>query len=89
MIQVVVQSQESLVEFLTKKVAKIEGVRSTETFVMPWIIKPLTSWVLPDYQEPEPSIDDFDDFDGGPLDQIEPAAPRRKRGRPRKVVAAR
>jgi Lrp/AsnC family transcriptional regulator for asnA, asnC and gidA len=89
MLQVVVQSQEALVEFLTQKVARIEGVRSTETFVMPWIIKPLTSWVLPDFKEPEPSADDFEDFDGNGLDRSEPATPRRKRGRPRKAVAAR
>ena len=48
MIQVVVRSQEALVEFLTQRLAPIEGVRSTETFVMPYIIKPTTSWVLPD-----------------------------------------
>lgn len=89
MIQVVVQSQEALVEFLTQRVARINGVRSTETFVMPWVIKPVTSWVLPDYQEPEPSADDLDDLNGdGALDEI--AMPvRRKRGRPRKVLATR
>jgi len=47
-VQVVVQSQEELVEFLTQRLSPIEGVRSTETFVMPFIIKPMTSWMLPE-----------------------------------------
>jgi len=91
MIQVVVQSQEALVEFLTKRVARIEGVRSTETFVMPWIIKPVTSWILPEYRESEESPDDLaDDFhvNGLDADPAVPPAPR-KRGRPRKLTAAR
>src|SRR5215211_8620631 len=62
MVQVVVQSQEALVEFLTQRVARIEGVRSTETFVMPWVIKPVTSWILPDFQEPDVAPDDNDDL---------------------------
>ncbi len=89
MIQVVVQSQEALVKFLTQQIARIDGVRSTETFVMPWIIKPLTSWILPEFREPEPTTDDFDDLDENGSEQEEIAAPRRKRGRPRKAVAAR
>lgn len=90
MIQVVVQSQEALVEFLTQRVARIEGVRSTETFVMPWIIKPVTSWVLPDFHEPEPSPDDLaDDLLDGMSDSLEPAPVRRKRGRPRKATVTR
>jgi Lrp/AsnC family transcriptional regulator for asnA, asnC and gidA len=48
MLHVVVPSQEDLYEFLVEKLSPIEGVRSTETFVMPWIIKPMTSWVLPE-----------------------------------------
>lgn len=48
MIQVVVQSQEGLVQFLTKRLAPISGVRSTETFIMPYVIKAATSWVLPE-----------------------------------------
>jgi Lrp/AsnC family transcriptional regulator for asnA, asnC and gidA len=91
MIQVVVQSQEALVEFLTQQVARIEGVRSTETFVMPWVIKPVTSWILPEFHEPEPSADDLaDDFlsDGfGTPEEVVPV--RRKRGRPRKTVVTR
>lgn len=52
MIHVVVQSQEDLVAFLAEKLSPIEGVRSTETFVMPWIIKPMTSWILPEEMRP-------------------------------------
>jgi Lrp/AsnC family transcriptional regulator for asnA, asnC and gidA len=91
MIQVVVQSQEALVRFLTDKVAHIDGVRSSETFVMPWVIKPITSWVLPEYEETAETDDDPDDGDGG-LDAgiEEPAAPvRKRRGRPRKLTLVR
>lgn len=91
MIQVVVQSQEALVEFLTQRVARIEGVRSTETFVMPWVMKPVTSWILPDFAEPETSADELaDDFAGdgaGEAEQV--VSVRRKRGRPRKAALAR
>jgi Lrp/AsnC family transcriptional regulator for asnA, asnC and gidA len=87
LIQTVVRSQEGLVDFLTKRLARIEGVKSTETFVMPYIIKPTTSWVLPE------SDADVDDADDGSLDPDEidenGAAPRRRRGRPRKVTASR
>jgi len=48
MIQVVVRSQDQLVEFLTQRLSGVPGVRSSETFVMPYIIKPSTAWVLPD-----------------------------------------
>lgn len=48
MIQVVVRSQEALVEFLTQRLSRIPGIRSSETFVMPYVIKPATAWVLPD-----------------------------------------
>jgi len=87
LIQTVVRSQEGLVDFLTKRLARIEGVKSTETFVMPYIIKPTTSWVLPE------SDADVDDADDGALDPDEidenGTAPRRRRGRPRKVTASR
>lgn len=53
MLQVVVRSQEALVEFLSRRLAAVEGVRSTETFLMPQVIKPTTAWVLP---EPDPAI---------------------------------
>lgn len=90
MVQVVVQSQEALVDFLTNRIARIEGVRSTETFVMPWVIKPVTSWVLPEFHEPEPTPEDNDDFLNDGLAEVEEPAPvRRKRGRPRKVAAIR
>jgi Lrp/AsnC family transcriptional regulator, regulator for asnA, asnC and gidA len=89
MIQVVVQSQEALVEFLTQRVARIEGVRSTETFVMPWVIKPVTSWILPDFQEPDVVTDDNDDLNDDIVDIDDMVPVRRKRGRPRKLVAAR
>jgi len=89
MVQVVVQSQEALVEFLTQRVARIEGVRSTETFVMPWVIKPVTSWILPDFQEPDIASDDNDDLNDELADIDDVVPIRRKRGRPRKLVAAR
>jgi Lrp/AsnC family transcriptional regulator, regulator for asnA, asnC and gidA len=60
MIHVVVESQEDLVGLLTEKLSKIDGVRSTETFVMPWIIKPTTSWVLPEH-EAHPPAETLDD----------------------------
>jgi Lrp/AsnC family transcriptional regulator, regulator for asnA, asnC and gidA len=87
LIQTVVRSQEGLVDFLTKRLARIEGVKSTETFVMPYIIKPTTSWVLP---ESDADVDDADDGALGP-DEIDEngTAPRRRRGRPRKVTASR
>ncbi len=44
---IVVGSQESLVSFLTERLAVIPGVRSAETLLMPYIIKPATTWVLP------------------------------------------
>jgi hypothetical protein len=86
MIQVVVQSQDALVRFLTEKVAPIDGVRSSETFVMPWVIKPITSWVLPEFDEMSEADDETDDE--SLLDA--PTAPvRKKRGRPRKLTLVR
>jgi len=69
LIQVVVRSQEALVEFLSVTLAKIDGVKSTETFVMPYEIKPATSWILPD-ETPGMIEDPFDeiDFDDLPRD---------------------
>src|SRR5688572_17707204 len=63
MIQVIVRSQENLVDFLTQRLATIDGVRSTETFVMPYIIKPMTSWILPEVEGEAPSADEDDDAD--------------------------
>lgn len=93
MIQVVVRSQEALVTFLTQRLAPIEGVRSTETFVMPYIIKRTTSWVLPDVDEalPADAATDLEDLSGGPVDleivtgsPISAQRPRARRGRPRR-----
>lgn len=54
-IHVVVRSQEALVRFLTRRLAHIPGIRSVETFVMPYIIKPTTDWILPEGRPAEPS----------------------------------
>ena len=85
-IQVVVRSQEALVEFLTQRLAPIAGVRSSETFVMPYVIKPTTAWVLP---EPDPTevaaAPPPTDLEAGPDGEAPP--PRRRRGRPRRVAA--
>ena len=61
MIHVVVESQEDLVGLLTEKLSSIDGVRTTETFVMPWIIKPTTSWVLPEHEAHPPVTDELSD----------------------------
>ncbi len=45
--QVVVESQAALVDLLTR-LAQIEGVRSSETFLMPKVLKPMTAWVIPE-----------------------------------------
>ncbi|MGH2561906.1 MAG: Lrp/AsnC family transcriptional regulator [Thermomicrobiales bacterium] len=85
MAQIVVRSQEDLVTFLTRQLARIEGVRSTETFVMPYLIKAATSWVLPEVDDSEVSADADSAADEDPASNG--AAPRRRRGRPRKVAA--
>ncbi len=85
MIQVVVRSQEALVKFLTDRLAPIPGVRSSETFVMPYIIKPTTAWVLPEPDPAEtPAAATVDD--DLPPNGIEAPA-RRRPGRPRKLAA--
>jgi len=78
-IQVIVEHQEGLVQLL-QRLAAIEGVRSTETFVMPWIIKPTTAWILPktQYDIPQPRRKREPD-----LDENGNVIPR-KRGRPRR-----
>ncbi len=92
MVQVVVRSQEALVEFLTQRLAPIAGVRSSETFVMPYIIKPTTAWVLP-----EPDANEVAAEAEEPVAEAEPesslngeamAPPPRRRGRPRKATTA-
>ncbi len=86
MVHVVVRSQEALVEFLTQRLSPIEGVRSSETFVMPYVIKPMTAWVLP---EPDPdevaAEQEAGDLEGA---EAEPPPPPRKCGRPRRAAAA-
>lgn len=84
-IQVVVRSQEALVEFLTQRLAPIGGVRSSETFVMPYVIKPMTAWVLP-AAEPEEAVGAEADLDGDGAAAEEIVAAPRRRGRPRKVA---
>lgn len=90
MIQVIVRSQENLVDFLTQRLATIDGVRSTETFVMPYIIKPMTSWILPDEDAGRGVTDDgSEDEEGNGVVATGPAGasrPRGRRGRPRRVI---
>lgn len=56
--QVVVESQSALVDLLMR-FAAIDGVRSSESFLMPRILKPMTAWVIP---QPENDGDDPSDF---------------------------
>ena len=96
MIHVVVRSQEALVEFLTQRLAPVEGVRSTETFVMPYIVKPTTSWILPEIEANDPVSEgtEGDDLTAEPEDLVVPvgALPtpsgRGRRGRPRRNAEA-
>ena len=83
-IQVVVRSQEALVEFLTQRLAPIGGVRSSETFVMPYVIKPTTAWVLP---EPDPAEVAAAPAPAELEPDVEAPPPRRRRGRPRRAAA--
>jgi len=74
--------------------APLEGLRTTETFVMPFVIKPTTSWILPETSEPEPAeanpIDDDEDLpfssNGAAHATAIPPA-KRRRGRPRRIAA--
>lgn len=59
MIHVVVESQEDLVGLLTEKLTNVEGIISTETFVMPWVIKPMTSWLLPEHESGRHASDPY------------------------------
>lgn len=47
LLNVVVRSQGELVNLL-RAVADIDGVRTTETFLMPAVLKPATAWVIPE-----------------------------------------
>jgi Lrp/AsnC family transcriptional regulator for asnA, asnC and gidA len=81
-IHVVVRSQEALVRFLTKRLAHIPGIRTVETFVMPYIIKSTTDWILPEGRPAEPGEprDDEPELD----EDEEMARPRQRRpDRPR------
>lgn len=64
-VHAVVRSQNALVRFLTRKLANIAGIKSIETFTMPYVIKPSTAWILPEArpvdaasEEPEEDEDD-------------------------------
>src|SRR6478609_965138 len=76
-IQVVVRSQEALVDFLTNRLARIDGDNSTETFVMPYVIKPATSWILPEESEQDLIDESFNErrFDGDDADLLESRRP--------------
>jgi Lrp/AsnC family transcriptional regulator for asnA, asnC and gidA len=56
--QIVVESQSALVDLLMR-FAQIEGVRASETFLMPRVLKPMTAWVIP---QPEDDDSDPSDF---------------------------
>lgn len=74
-VQLVVRSQDALVEFLTRRLAVIPGMRSFETFLMPYIIKPATAWVLP---EADIAMNgDFGEEDSDPGETIRPHPPQR------------
>ena len=81
MIQVVVRSQDALVQFLTQRLAPIGGIRSSETFVMPYLIKPMTAWVLPEVDASDEDrwaqSEDTADEDDDPLSTDLRAARRR------------
>lgn len=91
-LHVVVRSQDELVDFLSHKLAPIDGIRSLETFVMPHIIKPATAWVLPE-TPPEPGHDGLElepeeEGDGAPREAGQRGRQHR-RERSRKLQLAR
>jgi Lrp/AsnC family transcriptional regulator for asnA, asnC and gidA len=94
MLQIVVRSQAELVAFLTERLAAVEGIRSTETFVMPYVIKPAASWVLPDEDAAAPrAATEADEADEADDEGTEPErstvnATRPRRGRPRRPRSA-
>ncbi len=49
-LQVVVRSQLELVALL-RSLAEIDGVRTTETFLLPAVLKPATAWAIPENDE--------------------------------------
>jgi Lrp/AsnC family transcriptional regulator for asnA, asnC and gidA len=85
MIQIVVRSQEALVRFLTRRLARVPGIRSVDTFLMPHIIKPTTEWILPEVRQQAPGEElDDEDIDAG--DDEAPAPRRALRPRQRRPV---
>ncbi|HEX5499680.1 MAG TPA: Lrp/AsnC family transcriptional regulator [Thermomicrobiales bacterium] len=92
-LHVVVRSQDELVDFLSHKLAPIDGIRSLETFVMPHIFKPATAWVLPE-TPPEPAHDGRepeaeDDGEGAASREASPHGRQHRRERARKLQLAR
>ena len=85
MLHVVVRSQEALVDFLTHRLAPIDGVRSSETFVMPYVIKPTTAWVLPEPDTERIAAEAAEPDDLEITETIGSTTPRR--GRPGQVAA--
>jgi DNA-binding Lrp family transcriptional regulator len=82
-IHVVVRSQVALVRFLTKRLAHVPGIRAVETFVMPYVIKSTTDWILPEARPADPS--EAADDEPEPDDDEDAVPPRRRRdpNRPR------
>jgi len=80
-LQIIVRSQDALVDF-AQRLAAIPGVRSTETFIMPRILKPITEWVLPEIAEERPSANGASS--NGMVDEQGAQPQRRRRGRPRR-----
>jgi Lrp/AsnC family transcriptional regulator, regulator for asnA, asnC and gidA len=80
-VHAVVRSQAALVRFLTRKLASIPGIKSVETFTMPYVIKPTTAWVLPDARGTDVPADEAGDDD-------EPAETRPRRRRATRARAA-
>jgi Lrp/AsnC family transcriptional regulator for asnA, asnC and gidA len=83
-LSIVVRSQEALVDF-ARRLAGVPGVRSTETFVMPLVIKPMTSWVLPEMEEPAAAAAPASPDGAGDGQPAQPV--KRRRGRPRRNPA--
>ncbi len=82
-IHVVVRSQEGLVRFLTKRLARIPGIRSVDTFVMPYIIKPASAWLLPEGRSPDQAEEQLaEDLNGEETARLRPR--RRDPNRPRR-----
>lgn len=81
-LQVIVRSQEALVD-LAKRLAAIPGIRSTETFLMPIVVKSITDWVLPEITEERVGANGASP-DGMTPDGQAAQPQRRRRGRPRR-----